>query len=392
MLEAALTLPLAGFRSLPRLCGSPQARSRQRGNLVPVGTGAGTCGPDGAGAGASMAMKSAPFSRVGVVRGRLRKTGRACGERWVGVGDDGAAAMLEWASGGVGSGSAACVSCDRLHTIDLGRNTLGDTGAISVALALPAFTALTTLLLDANEFGGLGTAAVCAALGGFRSPAGQQPGSGAAGFPDAGVPSLTRLSLRGTQIQEAGCAALATALASPRLPVLRLLSLGGCGINDDGAAAVARGLARAACLQRLELERNPVRGPGVVALMSAIAKLYGGAMAPAPGKGAAKRGGRTREAAKPGQGARRTVPAAAISARFTQLVLDWCPVGAAGVAAIAECVVATSRAGTTPLTLVSLRSCGVDAETAEPLLNALRALGVAPLVNWSGNPCADLAT
>ena len=66
----------------------------------------------------------------------------------------------------------------------------------------------------------------------------------AAGTPPPAAGGLTHLHLDRTQITDAGCAALASALYSGALPALEELGLDGIPASDEAHAAVRAALAR----------------------------------------------------------------------------------------------------------------------------------------------------
>ena len=110
----------------------------------------------------------------------------------------------------------------RLKELLLSNAAIGDAGLAALAPALRRLPALENLDLNGNPFGDKGLAALVAP---------PPP-------PPAGVlTKLKTLYLEGTQVSDAGCAALSSALNSGALPVLGHLYL--IGIPASGAAMAA---------------------------------------------------------------------------------------------------------------------------------------------------------
>ena len=102
----------------------------------------------------------------------------------------------------------------RLQTLGLGNTALGDAGLVALAPALRRRPALKSLDFESNPLGDEGLVALVAP----PLPPGAQPTT-------TGVlTKLETLNLRDTQVTEAGCAALASALDSGALPALQKLS------------------------------------------------------------------------------------------------------------------------------------------------------------------------
>ena len=113
----------------------------------------------------------------------------------------------------------------RLTTLDLGTTALGVAGLVALAPALRRLPALELLSLWGNPFGDEGLAALVAPP------------------PAAGAPPTTKLkelSLKDTEVSDAGCAALAAALDSGALPALAHLYLLGTRASAAGTATVRR--------------------------------------------------------------------------------------------------------------------------------------------------------
>ena len=123
----------------------------------------------------------------------------------------------------------------RLKALDLGHAAIGDAALASLAPALRRRPALEDLCLYDNPFGDEGLAALVPP----PPPAGTPPP------PAGGLKTLERLDLRGTEITEAGCAALAAALDSGALPALEYLDLDEIPASDAAVKAVRAALALA---------------------------------------------------------------------------------------------------------------------------------------------------
>ena len=141
------------------------------------------------------------------------------------VGDAGASAL----AAALGQGALP-----RLESLFLADSGIGDAGLVALAPALRRRPALETLSLVDNPFGDEGLAALLAP----PRPVGAPP-------PPKGVlAKLKTLYLRGTQVSDAGCAALTAALDSGALPALEHLGLGGIPASAAAIAAVLAALAR----------------------------------------------------------------------------------------------------------------------------------------------------
>ena len=140
------------------------------------------------------------------------------------VGDAGASAL----AAALGRGALP-----RLKILMVNNAAIGDAGLVALAPALRRRPALEYLNLACNLFGDEGLAALVA------------PPPPAAGAPPStgGLAKLKMLILSGTQVTDAGCAALAAALDSGALPALPRLLLD--GIPASAAAKAAVGEARA---------------------------------------------------------------------------------------------------------------------------------------------------
>jgi len=107
---------------------------------------------------------------------------------------------------------------------------IGDAGLVALAPTLQRLPALERLTLDFNPLGDEGLAALVAPP---PPPAGAPP-------PTTGVlPKLRQLNLNNTQVDDAGCAALASALSSGALPALRSTSIALRGIPASLDAQIA---------------------------------------------------------------------------------------------------------------------------------------------------------
>ena len=152
------------------------------------------------------------------------------------VGDAGASAL----AAALGRGALP-----RLNFLSLCNATIGDAGLVALVPALRRLpctrssVALVHLHLGGNPLGDEGLAALVAP----PPPAGALPPSA------GGLKKLTRLFLDYTQVTDAGCAALASALDSGALPALKLLTLDGIPASvaaKELAVRAARARSRAA--------------------------------------------------------------------------------------------------------------------------------------------------
>ena len=140
------------------------------------------------------------------------------------VGDAGASAL----AAALGRGALP-----RLEVLALMNATINDAALVALAPALRRLSALEKLALIGNPLGDEGLAALVAP----PPPAGTPP------LPAGGLKKLKLLYLNYTQITDAGCAALASALDSGALPALVALDLG--RIPASAAAINAVSAARA---------------------------------------------------------------------------------------------------------------------------------------------------
>jgi hypothetical protein len=124
----------------------------------------------------------------------------------------------------------------RLESLFLNNTGIGDAGLVALAPALRRRPALECLYLYGNPFGDEGLAALVA----------PPPPAGAPPLPTEGLKKLRTLYLDYTQVSDAGCAALATALDSGALPPLEHLHIPLDHIPASAAAkqAVHAALAR----------------------------------------------------------------------------------------------------------------------------------------------------
>ena len=143
------------------------------------------------------------------------------------VGDAGASAL----AAALGRGALP-----RLKILDLGYADLSDAGLVALAPALRRRPALEYLFLAGNDFGDEGLAALVA-----PPPAGVLPP------PTGGLTKLKVLQLEGTELSDAGCATLVTALDSGLLPALEQLDLEGNPTSEAAQAAVCK-----ACVRQLQ--------------------------------------------------------------------------------------------------------------------------------------------
>ena len=152
--------------------------------------------------------------------------------------------------GGAGASSALAAALGRgalprLRHLKLGRNAIRDAGLVALAPALRRMPALENLDLGSNPFGDEGLAALVAPL----PPAGALP-------PTTGVlKKLKTLDLSYTEVSDAGCTALASALNSGALPALKALMLEGIPASAAAKAAVYE--ARDTLLEQEESDSEP---------------------------------------------------------------------------------------------------------------------------------------
>ena len=142
------------------------------------------------------------------------------------VGDAGASAL----AAALGQGALP-----RLKHINLFNAAVGDAGLVALASALRRRPALETLDLWGNPFGDEGLAALVAP---------PPPASAGALSPPTGVlAKLRALDLSHTQTNDAGCAALVSALDSGALPALVTIPLANIHASAASKAAVTEALA-----------------------------------------------------------------------------------------------------------------------------------------------------
>ena len=132
------------------------------------------------------------------------------------VGDAGASALAAALDRG---------ALPRLRFLTLNSAAIGDAGLVALAPALLRLPALEKLYLYHNPVGDEGLAALVA----------PPPPAGTPLLPAGGLKKLEVLDLDGTQITDAGCAALAAALNSGALPALETLDLDGIVPASDAA-------------------------------------------------------------------------------------------------------------------------------------------------------------
>ena len=135
------------------------------------------------------------------------------------VGDAGASAL----AAALGRGALA-----RLEYLTLTNAAISDAGLVALAPALRRLPALEDLDLGDNPFGDEGLAALVA----------PPPAAGALLPPTGGLKKLKALELDRTQVSDAGCATLASALDSGALPALEDVTLDEIPASDAAIAAV----------------------------------------------------------------------------------------------------------------------------------------------------------
>ena len=124
----------------------------------------------------------------------------------------------------------------RLKILQLSKAAIGDAGLVALAPALRQLPALERLDLNGNPLGDEGLAALVAP----PLPAAELSPPAAAPQPTGVLTKLTNLSLSGTQITDASCAALAAALGSGALPVLKVVSMLGSSVSAAAKADLWR--------------------------------------------------------------------------------------------------------------------------------------------------------
>jgi hypothetical protein len=160
------------------------------------------------------------------------------------VGDAGASAL----AAALGQGALP-----RLKYLSLYNAAIGDAGLVALAPALRRRPALEILSLDGNPLGDEGLAALLAPppppAGALSPPTGvltklkgldlrDTPRSPTPAAPPSSLKSLKQLYLTDTQITDAGCAALASALDGGALPALELLIIHGIPASEAATAAL----------------------------------------------------------------------------------------------------------------------------------------------------------
>ena len=146
-------------------------------------------------------------------------------------------AVITFAVGGMHVGNAGASelaaalgrgALPRLKSLHLAYVAIGDAELVALAPALRRRPALEILVFTGNPFGDEGVAALVA----------PPPPAGAPPPPKEVLTKLRGLYLRNTQITDAGCAALASALDSSALPALKELNLDRTLASDAAQAAV----------------------------------------------------------------------------------------------------------------------------------------------------------
>eukprot|EP00964_Phaeocystis_antarctica_P108724 scaffold73263_cov65-Phaeocystis_antarctica.AAC.7 len=135
-----------------------------------------------------------------------------------------------------------------LKTVQLMGAAIGDAGLVALAPGLRRRPALVDLDLSDNPFGDEGLAALVAP----PPPAGTLPPR------TGGLKKLKELGLDGTQVSDAGCAALAAALDSGSLPALEKLTLDDIPASAAAIDAVSEALARSRASSALQKKQKEV--------------------------------------------------------------------------------------------------------------------------------------
>ena len=141
------------------------------------------------------------------------------------VGDAGASAL----AAALGRGALP-----RLKSLSLINTAIGDAGLVALAPALRRLPALEKLSLIGSPFGDEGLATLVA----------PPPPAGALSPPTRGMKKLKTLDLSDTEVSDAGCAALVSALDSGALPALERLKLNHIPASAAEKEAVQAALAR----------------------------------------------------------------------------------------------------------------------------------------------------
>ena len=155
------------------------------------------------------------------------------------VGDAGASALAAALSRG---------ALPRLEILQLSNTAIGDAGLVALAPALRRLPALETIFLWGNPLGDEGIAALVA----------PPPSADALSPPTGVLAKLKELHLADTEVSDAGCATLASALDSGALPALKEIDLEGIFASAGAEAVVQEALSklirqRAASLIQLQL-------------------------------------------------------------------------------------------------------------------------------------------
>ena len=141
------------------------------------------------------------------------------------VGDAGASALAAVLGRG---------ALPRLKFLHLSNTALTDAGLVALAPALRRLPALEDLILGGNPFDDEGLAALVV----------PPPPAVALSSPTGVLTKLKGLYLRYTQITDAGCATLVSALVSGALPALEKLDLAGTPASAASKATVKEALER----------------------------------------------------------------------------------------------------------------------------------------------------
>ena len=185
------------------------------------------------------------------------------GARMVGAAIEGSTVLRSLAMSNVGLGAGGArvlapslASCSALTSLDLSHNRrVGAQGAAAIALA---FVPQARGHGSDEHFGSEGVG---------RSAGGGS--KGAAGAGTGGGQNLTSLSLSHCNVRDGGARALAALLSADTVPLVEL-DLGSCGVCDAGAKALAQAMRATSTHRVLRLGGNRIADAGASALAMAL--------------------------------------------------------------------------------------------------------------------------